>query len=236
MDNIGALPVRMDLQAASISTIFSPAFRRSWPTRSTLSRCHRAALPAFVFLAKANDASVVPQRFERDSRSVSSFGTQDEQRGSIGKTIVVENCLLPLEPIEKSQSVKSSARPHQTPIASISSSEKPSPTRPVIAGLHRMAPEDSAQCGPSGVAFKDQHDHVRRKLLKDLLGGRTNLNIGEYTSRQADPWTTPASAHADFRPWSWLMKLKKTFGLGEELLRSRAGAYVANREAHPVPV
>jgi len=51
-----------------------------------------------MFLAKANDASVPPQRFQRDSTSVSSFGTDDEQRGSIGKTIFEENCLLPVEP------------------------------------------------------------------------------------------------------------------------------------------
>jgi hypothetical protein len=88
MDNIGALPVRMDFHAARISTIFSPAFRRSWSTRSTLSRCHRAALPAFVrFLAKANDASVPPRRFQRNPRSVSSFGTEDEQHASIRQDI-----------------------------------------------------------------------------------------------------------------------------------------------------
>lgn len=37
------------------------------------------------------------ERFQRNPRSVSWFGADDEQRGSIGKTIVVEDCLLPFE-------------------------------------------------------------------------------------------------------------------------------------------
>jgi hypothetical protein len=127
-----------------------------------------------MFLAKANDASVPPQRFQRDSRSVSSFGTDDEQRGSIGKTIVVENRLLPFEPHREkpARQVRRTTAQHAYRVNLILR-EAAADQVCNRGGYIEWIPKDSGQCGPSGVAFKGQHGHVRRKLLEDLLGGRT---------------------------------------------------------------
>lgn len=141
MDNIGALPVRIDFHAASISTIFSPAFRRSWFTGSTLSRCHRAALPAFArFLAKTNDASA-PQRFHRNPRSVSSLVRTMSSVPPCGKTIAAENCLLPFEPHREKPVRQVRRTTHNTP--SRQCHPRRSLRRPGLEsrGLHRIGPK-----------------------------------------------------------------------------------------------
>src|SRR4030095_14950334 len=142
MDNIGALPLRMDLHAASTSTIFSPAFRRFWLTRSTLSRCCKAALPPLAkLLAKAKRYVCGPLAFSAQS---SLYVLIQCGRSATSRRV----------PIEKGQSVKLGPRPHSTPIAAISSSEKPYRPDSVIAWGHiEWVPKESVNNGPSAVAL-----------------------------------------------------------------------------------
>ena len=90
MDNMGALPVRMDFQAASTSRIFSPALLRFWVKRPPLF-----PRPAGQRHALSH-GSLQPERYlyaasaySGNPRSSSCFRADDERHRSIGKTVIV---------------------------------------------------------------------------------------------------------------------------------------------------
>jgi hypothetical protein len=113
-------------------------------------------------LTEANDTSVPPHGFQRDPHSASSFGADDRQGGSIGKTIVGEIASCRSSPIEKSQSVKSGARTLSTPICInlIFGEASADQISDRVGSIEWVVPKESGQHGPSGVAFKEQHCHA----------------------------------------------------------------------------
>jgi hypothetical protein len=180
---------------------------------------------------------VSSQRFERNPGSGSSFGADDNQRGSICKTIVAENCILSLEPHrEKPVGQIRRTTAQNTNRVNLILGEASADQICNRIGYIEWVPKQSSQYGPRGVAFRGQQGSRSEKSSGKSAQAGDYLNKGEYTLAQADPWATPTLVHTRFLPLSWLQKQQETFVFVEELLPSRPAVYVANREAHLAPV
>ena len=98
-----------------------------------------------------------PHGFQRDPRFVSSFGADDQQSGSIGKTIVVEIACCRSSPIERSQSVKCTTARTLICINLILGEASADQICGRVGYIEWVLPKASGQHGPSAVALKEQH-------------------------------------------------------------------------------
>jgi hypothetical protein len=117
---------------------------------------------------------VSPQRFERNPRSGSSFGADDKQRGSIGKTIVAEDCILPFESHREKPvgQIGRTTAQHANRV-NLMLGEASADQICNRVGYIEWVPKEYGQYGPSGVAFRGQHGHAPKKALENLRRKRT---------------------------------------------------------------